>query len=190
MRKWRNWQTRTFEGRVEHSIRVQVPSSAFSLGPRGPFVFLSPLSSLFFFSSFSRSPSAGFFYFVSALTLAGMGRPSRSFFSPARLADKRPPEPASCQSPLPEAKKERLLRLWTPPQPPRVQPHVWIGSVVQWGLNSVIQGLQGPFPDSQADCNMLRSTPRMQRNVSDLYSMKVHSENVRAGSNTYPLHLH
>ena len=29
MRKWRNWQTRTFEGRVEHSIRVQVPSSAF-----------------------------------------------------------------------------------------------------------------------------------------------------------------
>ena len=30
----------------------------------------------------------------------------------------------------------------------------------------------------------------MQRNVSDLYSMKVHSENVRPGSNTYPLHLH
>ena len=29
MRKWRNWQTRTFEGRVEYSVRVQVPSSAF-----------------------------------------------------------------------------------------------------------------------------------------------------------------
>ena len=28
MRKWRNWQTRTFEGRVVHTVRVQVPSSA------------------------------------------------------------------------------------------------------------------------------------------------------------------
>ena len=25
MRKWRNWQTRTFEGRVVHTVRVQVP---------------------------------------------------------------------------------------------------------------------------------------------------------------------
>ena len=28
LRKWRNWQTRTFEGRVEKSMRVQVPPSA------------------------------------------------------------------------------------------------------------------------------------------------------------------
>ena len=28
LRLWRNWQTRTFEGRVEHSIWVQVPSAA------------------------------------------------------------------------------------------------------------------------------------------------------------------
>ena len=28
MRMWRNWQTRTFEGRVVYSIWVQVPSSA------------------------------------------------------------------------------------------------------------------------------------------------------------------
>ena len=28
MRGWRNWQTRTFEGRVVHTIRVQVPSLA------------------------------------------------------------------------------------------------------------------------------------------------------------------
>ena len=28
MRKWRNWQTRTFEGRVVHTVRVQVPFSA------------------------------------------------------------------------------------------------------------------------------------------------------------------
>ena len=27
-RKWRNWQTRTFEGRVVHTVRVQVPFSA------------------------------------------------------------------------------------------------------------------------------------------------------------------
>ncbi len=25
MREWRNWQTRTFEGRVVNTIRVQVP---------------------------------------------------------------------------------------------------------------------------------------------------------------------
>ncbi len=24
-REWRNWQTRTFEGRVVHTVRVQVP---------------------------------------------------------------------------------------------------------------------------------------------------------------------
>ena len=28
MRKWRNWQTRTFEGRVVYTVRVQVPFSA------------------------------------------------------------------------------------------------------------------------------------------------------------------
>ena len=28
MRKWRNRQTRTFEGRVVHTVRVQVPFSA------------------------------------------------------------------------------------------------------------------------------------------------------------------
>ena len=27
-REWRNWQTRTFEGRVVHTVRVQVPSLA------------------------------------------------------------------------------------------------------------------------------------------------------------------
>ena len=28
MREWRNWQTRTFEGRVVYTVRVQVPFSA------------------------------------------------------------------------------------------------------------------------------------------------------------------
>ena len=28
MREWRNWQTRTFEGRVVHTVRVQVPFPA------------------------------------------------------------------------------------------------------------------------------------------------------------------
>ena len=27
-REWRNWQTRTFEGRVVYTVRVQVPSLA------------------------------------------------------------------------------------------------------------------------------------------------------------------
>ena len=32
MRKWRNWQTRTFEGRVDFTVRVQVPFSAPRIG--------------------------------------------------------------------------------------------------------------------------------------------------------------
>ena len=86
-----------------------------------------------------------------------------TLFSPARLADKRTLGPGSLVNhPAPEAKKERLLRLWTPPLPPRVQPHVYLGSVVQWRLNGVIQGLQGPHQDSQLDSIEIRSTPKMQ----------------------------
>ena len=54
----------------------------------------------------------------------------------------------------------------------------------------VITGLQGPHQVSQAGYNMIRSTPKIQRSVSDLYSMKVHSGNVRSGSNTNAQHLH
>ena len=32
LREWRNWQTRTFEGRVVHTVRVQVPFLAPSKG--------------------------------------------------------------------------------------------------------------------------------------------------------------
>ncbi len=32
-REWRNWQTRTFEGRVVHTVRVQVPFLAPKLSP-------------------------------------------------------------------------------------------------------------------------------------------------------------
>ena len=43
----------------------------------------------------------------------------------ARAADKRTLRSGPLVNhPAPEAKKERLLRLWTPPLPPRVQPHV------------------------------------------------------------------
>ena len=109
-----------------------------------------------------------------------------TLFSPARLAHKRPPEPASCESPLPKEREERLPLLWIPPLPPRVQPHVSLESVIKWGLSGLIQGLQGPHQDSQAVCFEIRSTPEVQRNVSDLYSMKVQSEHVRAGSNPLP----
>ena len=34
MREWRNWQTRTFEGRVVHTVRVQVPFLAPSIKDR------------------------------------------------------------------------------------------------------------------------------------------------------------
>ena len=86
-----------------------------------------------------------------------------TLFSPARLADKRTLGPGPLVNhPAPEAKKERLLRLWTPPLPPRVQPHLWIGSVVQWGLNGLIRGLQVPHQVSQFDIFEIRSTPGMQ----------------------------
>ena len=35
MREWRNWQTRTFEGRVVHTVRVQVPFLAPKRTPSG-----------------------------------------------------------------------------------------------------------------------------------------------------------
>ncbi len=38
-REWRNWQTRTFEGRVVHTVRVQVPFLAPKGSPKGgPFL--------------------------------------------------------------------------------------------------------------------------------------------------------
>ena len=118
-------------------------------------------------------------------------RPSRLFFSPARLADKRTLGPGPLVNhPAPEAKKERLLRLWTPPHPPQVQPHVSLGSVVQFRLNFVISGLQVPCQVSQLESIEIRSTPKVKRSVSDLYSMKVHSENVRSKPNTCAQHLH
>ena len=36
MREWRNWQTRTFEGRVVHTVRVQVPFLAPTKKPIHP----------------------------------------------------------------------------------------------------------------------------------------------------------
>ncbi len=39
MREWRNWQTRTFEGRVVYTVRVQVPSFA----PTSERVYLVPI---------------------------------------------------------------------------------------------------------------------------------------------------
>ena len=47
MRKWRNWQTRTFEGRVDFTVRVQVPFSAPNIGR-------ALLSLLFYYFVFDR----------------------------------------------------------------------------------------------------------------------------------------
>jgi len=99
-------------------------------------------------------------------------------------------EPASCESPLPKEREERLPLLWIPPPPPRVQPHVYLCNLVQWGLNCLITGLQGPHQDSQLENQAIRSTPRIQRNVSGLYSMKVQRICVRSKSNTLAQHLH
>ena len=126
-----------------------------------------------------------------ALTLADFGSCRSDAFLSFRTGPERTLGPGPLWTfPAPEAKKERLLRLWTPPLPPRVQPHVLLGSVVQWGLNGLITGLQGPHQDSQLDSIEIRSTPRMQRNVSDLYSMKVQRICARSKSDTYAQHLH
>ena len=64
-REWRNWQTRTFEGRVVYTVRVQVPSLApisskqtqgFSLG----FVFFVRGDCVHTVSLVSRIPAAIF----------------------------------------------------------------------------------------------------------------------------------
>lgn len=63
-REWRNWQTRTFEGRVVHTVRVQVPF----LAPQSPFT-VSVDGFCFSLGRFSHNPRrqskrALFFFFL------------------------------------------------------------------------------------------------------------------------------
>ena len=132
-----------------------------------------------------------YFLVSCALTLADLGSCRSLVFLSFRTGPERTLGPGPLWTfPAPKEREERLPLLWIPPPPPQVQPHVSFGSVVQFRLNFVISGLQGPHQVSQLESIVIRSTPRMQRNVLVLHPMKVLSENVRSRSDTYAQHLH
>ena len=129
--------------------------------------------------------------FACALALADNGSCRSDAFLSFRTGPERTLGPGPLWTfPAPKEREERLPLLWIPPPPPRVQPHVWIGSVVQFRLNFVISGLQGPHQVSQLESIEIRSTPKMQRSVLVHYSMKVQSVCVRSKTNISAQHLH
>ena len=111
----------------------------------------------------ARRETAWPFLFFCALTLAGMNRPSRLFFSPARLADKRAPEPPSCQSPLPKAVPALGIH------PASGTTSLFLLKRRPMGHNaSSIPDYRGIHQFSQAVSFAIRSTPKMQQHVSAL----------------------
>ena len=93
MRKWRNWQTRTFEGRVVHTVRVQVPFSA-------PKKNRTPIGVLFFFCAKRAEPVPPF----------AVLRRSREM--PTKSASKR--NSSGNVSPLPSPQESPLVRSSSP----------------------------------------------------------------------------
>ena len=86
-----------------------------------------------------------------------------SFFSPARLADKRPPRPASCQSPPPKAVPALGIH------PASGTTSLLYGKCCSMGHNaSSILDYRGQFHVRQPKTNAIRSTPKMQVASSDL----------------------
>ena len=81
MREWRNWQTRTFEGRVVHTVRVQVPFLAkkdaiasFFIARNGTYTvceadYFTMAEPLFCFHKKSTSFEVLFSYFAAAMEL-------------------------------------------------------------------------------------------------------------------------
>ncbi len=118
-------------------------------------------------------------------------------FSPARLADKRAPEPPSCQSPLPEA---RFLASGLHPSNVRTLAQLHRCSISSGptadGTSSIspfARWINRAIPKMSSSVSfMARSTPKMQfERVSpfDFVEARGAQRTVRAGPNTYPLHL-
>ncbi len=96
-------------------------------------------------------------YSACALTFAGMYSLNPSFFSPARLADKRPPRPASCQSPPPKAVPALGIH------PASGTTSFLFGKRRPMGHNaSSILDYRGQFRVRKLKTNAIRSTPSMQ----------------------------
>ena len=85
--------------------------------------------------------------FACALTLADLESTKSKVFLSFRTGPERTLGPGPLWTfPAPKEREERLPLLWKPPLPPRVQPHVWIGSVVQWGLSVCHSRITGAAP--------------------------------------------
>jgi hypothetical protein len=91
-----------------------------------------------------------------------------SFFSPTRLADKRAPEPPSCQSPLPEA---RFLASGL--HPASGSTSLLFGKLRSMGHNAVsFQDYRGQFHVRQLETKAIRSTPKVLFSSSDFHQQR------------------
>ena len=96
-------------------------------------------------------------HFVCALTFAGMYTLNPSFFSPARLADKRLPRPASCQSPPPKA----VPALGIHPASGTTSFFVLKRCSMRHNASSILD-YRGQFRVRKLKSQAIRSTPRKQ----------------------------
>ena len=111
-------------------------------------------------------------------------RPSRLFFCPSGRDQRGPSGRALSGLSRPQRRRRSAFSASGLHLNPLGYNLMYNSNLVQWGLNGIIAGLQGPHQDSQLECIEIRSTPRVKWPVLDLYSMKVHSENIRVGPNT------
>ena len=114
--------------------------------------------------SLRKPAKSGSAHFACALTFAGMYSLNPSFFSPARLADKRPSRPASCQSPPPKAVP--ALGIY----PASGSTSFFILKLRSMGHNAVsFQDYRGQFRVRKSKAKTIRSTPRIQLSSSDFH---------------------
>ena len=116
-------------------------------------------------------------------------RLSRSFFSPARLADKRPPRPASCQSPPPKAVPALGIH------PASGSTSLLDGKRCSISHNaSSFQDYRGIHQICQLGAQEIRSSPSVQQHVSDLSASPrqgVQRASARSSSNVlHSTHCH
>ena len=106
-------------------------------------------------------------HFACALTFAGMYSLNPSFFSPARLADKRPSRPASCQSPPPKAVPALGIH------PSSGTTSFLFGKLRSMGHNAVsFQDYRGQFRVRKPRSHKIRSTPKIRSFSSDFHQQR------------------